>query len=315
VTAIDPSAATSAEYTRLTSRVAALSVAVAALLIALKGWAWLSSSSVAMLASLADSTLDLAASLFTYFAVRYAAAPPDREHRFGHGKAEAFAGLVQAGLVAVSALLIAFEAFGRFLVPEPITHGREGVLVMLASIALTAGLVAAQTQALKRTGSVATRGDRLHYAGDLGANVVVIIGIAVGAYFALPWADAVAALLIAAWLAWGAFKISRESADHLLDRELPDAEREKIRALAEADARIHAVHELRTRASGPYMHIQFHAELEPTLSLEEAHRIVVAAEDRIRAAYPTADIIIHPDPRGKAEPHGHEDFERRAAGG
>ncbi len=316
VTVLEPhAAATSAEYSRLTSRAAALSITVAVILIALKAWAWFASSSVAMLASLADSTLDLAASLFTYFAVRYAAAPPDREHRFGHGKAEAFAGLVQAGLVAVSALLIAFEAFGRFLVPEPITAGREAVLVMLASIALTAGLVAAQTHALKRTGSIATRGDRLHYAGDLGANVVVIIGIALGAYFALPWADAVAALMIAAWLGWGAFKISRDSADHLLDRELADPERAKIRELAEADPRIHAVHDLRTRTSGPYVHIQFHADLDPALTLDQAHIIVVAAEERIRAAYPAADIIIHPDPRGKAEPHGHEDFERRATGG
>ncbi|MEJ0060316.1 MAG: cation diffusion facilitator family transporter [Terricaulis sp.] len=204
--------------------------------------------------------------------------------------------MCKQGSVAVSALLIAFEAFGRFLVPEPITAGREAVLVMLASIALTAGLVAAQTHALKRTGSIATRGDRLHYAGDLGANVVVIIGIALGAYFALPWADAVAALMIAAWLGWGAFKISRDSADHLLDRELADPERAKIRELAEADPRIHAVHDLRTRTSGPYVHIQFHADLDPALTLDQAHIIVVAAEERIRAAYPAADIIIHPDP-------------------
>ena len=307
-------AISSAEHVRLTSRTAALSVAVAGLLIALKIWAWFLSDSVAMLASLADSTLDLVASLFTFFAVRYAAAPPDREHRFGHGKAEAFAGLVQAGLVAMSALLIAIEAASRLLSPRPIGNGAIGIAVIAFSILITAGLVYVQTRAVQKTGSVATRADRLHYVGDIASNVVVLIGLAAGAYLNMPWADAVAGAIVAAGLAWGAVKVSREAADCLLDRELPDADRARIRALAESDSRLGRVHDLRTRTSGPYVHIQFHVDLEPMLTLEDAHKILVAAEERIRAAYPAADIIIHPDPRGRAEPHGHEDFERASSG-
>lgn len=300
----------SVEHAHVTSRTAAMSVGVALFLILIKTWAWFASSSVAMLASLADSTLDLAASLFTYFAVRYAAAPPDREHRFGHGKAEAFAGLVQAGLVAVSAVLIGLEAASRFLRPQAITHGDESLIVMAIAILATMGLVYAQTRAIQRTGSVATRADRLHYSGDVAANLVVILGVGAGAYLGLTWADAAAGALVAAWLAWGALNVSREAADHLLDRELPEADRARIRERAEADPGMGHVHDLRTRTSGPYVHIQFHAELDPALTLEDAHKIVVAAEERIRALYPTADIIIHPDPRGRAEPHGHEHFER-----
>lgn len=300
----------SSEHARLTSRAAALSVAVAVTLIALKAWAWLASGSVALLASLADSSLDLLASLILLLAVRYAATPPDREHRFGHGKAEAFAGLIQSGIVAVSAVLIGVEAVRRLSDPVPVAHVAEGIAVMLISIALTSGLILYQTHVARRTGSVATRADRLHYAGDLAANAAVIIGIAAGAFLGLLWADPVAALFVAAWLFWGAAQIWRESADHLLDREVPDETRARIRALAEADARILRVHDLRTRSSGPYMHIQFHAELDPDLTLEAAHKIVVAAENRIRAEFPTADIIIHPDPKGRAEPHGHEHFER-----
>jgi ferrous-iron efflux pump FieF len=302
--------ATSTEHARLTSRAAMLSLAVALTLIVLKTWAWAVSGSVAMLASLADSTLDLAASLITYFAVRYAAAPPDREHRYGHGKAEAFAGLLQGGLVGISGVIIAIEAVPRIFAPAVISHGLESIAVMLISIALTAGLVAYQTRAVRRTGSVATRADRLHYAGDLAANAVVLAGIGAGAYLGMAWADPVAALLVAAWLLYGSLKVAREAADHLLDREVADDVRARIRALAEDDARILRVHELRTRTSGPYLHIQFHAELDPDLSLEAAHQIVVAAENRIRAEFPTADIIIHPDPKGRAEPHGHEHFER-----
>jgi cation diffusion facilitator family transporter len=304
------STASSSEHGRLTSRAAMLSVGVALTLIVLKAWAWLASGSVALLASLADSALDLAASMITFFAVRYAAAPPDREHRFGHGKAEAFAGLLQGGLVAISGVIIASEAVSHLVRPTQITHAWEGIATMLVSIALTAGLISYQTRAVRRTGSVATRADRLHYAGDLAANAVVLVGIGAGAYLGMGWADPVAALLVAAWLAYGSLKVAREAADHLLDREVADETRARIRALAEADTRIMRVHDLRTRTSGPYLHIQFHAELDPDLSLDTAHKIVVAAENRIRAEFPTADIIIHPDPKGRAEPHGHEHFER-----
>jgi cation diffusion facilitator family transporter len=306
-------AATSSEHARLTARAAMLSLGVAVTLIALKGWAWAASGSVAMLASLADSALDLAASAITYVAVRYAASPPDREHRFGHGKAEAFAGLLQGGLVGVSGVVIVLEAAPRLLAPAPVEHGFESIAVMLVSIGLTATLVWRQTAAVRRTGSVATRADRLHYAGDLAANAVVLAGVGAGAYFGVAWADPVAALMVAAWLVYGSLKVAREAADHLLDREVADDVRARIRALAQNDPRILRVHDLRTRTSGPYLHIQFHAELDPDLSLEAAHRIVVGAEERIRAEFPTADIIIHPDPKGRAAPHGHEHFER--AGG
>jgi cation diffusion facilitator family transporter len=148
----------------------------------------------------------------------------------------------------------------------------------------------------------------------LAANVVVILGLAAGALWGLTWADAAAGLLVALWLGHGAWEVSRDSANHLMDHELPEADRTRITALAVEDPRIRHVHELRTRASGPYIHIQFHADLDPSQSLLEAHAIVVAAENRIRAVYPAADIIIHPDPGDHAEPHGHEAFaERRAA--
>ncbi len=304
-------AITSAQHRRLTTRAAALSTAVAVLLIVLKAWAWLASSSVAMLASLADSTLDFVASLITYYAVRYAAAPPDNEHRFGHGKAEAFAGLMQSGLVALSGVLIAMEAIPRFFTHAEVSQGLASLAVMVVSVVLTAALISAQTQTIRRTASVATRADRLHYVGDLVSNLAVMAGIGLAAWFDWTWADAGAALVVAAWLGWGALKVAREAADHLLDRELADAARARIRALAESDPELGRVHDLRTRTSGPYVHIQFHVELAPTLTLEAAHKIIVAAEERIRVEFPTADIIIHPDPRGRAEPHGHEDFERR----
>lgn len=288
----------------LTRRITLISVACAALLIALKGAAWHASGSVAVLASLADSGLDLLASLATFFAVRYAASPPDREHRYGHGKAEAFASLIQAGLVFASAALVGQEAIRRLLDPRPIDSEGWAIGVMVASIAITLLLIRAQSRALRAASSVAVAGDRAHYAADVAANLGALVGIAAAAWLGLPWMDALAGLFVAAWLVWGAVSVFRQASGQLLDQELPDAARAEIRRLAGDDPRILDVHQLRTRASGPFVHVQMHVALDPHISLEDAHAILVAAEHRVLAAYPAADIIIHADPKGRAEPHG-----------
>jgi len=288
----------------LTRRVTLLSVAMALTLVVIKAIVWLAGDSVALLASMADSGLDLVSSSATFMAVRYAATPPDAEHRFGHGKAEAFASLIQAGLVFASAALIAQEAIHHLLHPMPVSQEKWGILVMAISIVLTFGLISAQTYLLRRTDSVAVSADRTHYAADLASNVVALIGIAAVAVFGLLSLDALAGLAVAAILLWGAVSVFREAASQLMDRELPQADRDKIKALMTQDPRITDVHQLRTRASGPVTHMQMHADLDPELTLEAAHQIVVAAEKRVLEAYPSADILIHPEPRGRAEPHG-----------
>jgi cation diffusion facilitator family transporter len=292
------------ETAALTRRVTIYSVATAAVLVAIKLVVWLLSGSVALLASLADSGLDLLASLGTFFAVRYAVEPPDREHRFGHGKAEAFASLVQAGLVFASAALIAREAIGDIVRPHPIADEGWAIAAMIASTVLTALLITAQGQVLKKTASVAVSGDRAHYAADLASNLIALAGIGATALLGENRLDAAAALIIAAILLWGAVGVFREASAQLMDRELPDADRAQIVGLVTQDARLTDVHQLRTRASGPYVHMQMHVDLDPELSLESAHEVIVAAEKRILSVFPQADIIIHADPRGRAEPHG-----------
>ena len=292
------------ETTTLTRAITRLSVATALILSAIKLAAWLASGSVAMLASLADSGLDVLAALAAYFAVRYAAEPPDREHRFGHGKAEAFASLVQAGLVFASAALIGREAIARIIHPSPVANQGWDMAVMTLSILATSGLIVAQTRVLKRASSVAVSGDRMHYLVDLASNLIAFVGIGVSALLASPLADAIGGLAVAALLLGGAVNVFRASSLELMDHELTDDARRRIVELATQDPRVRDVHQLRTRASGPYIHVQMHAELDPSLSLVEAHAVMVAAERRVLEAFPTADIIIHPDPRGHAEPHG-----------
>jgi ferrous-iron efflux pump FieF len=304
-----PGSAPLAESAAATRRATLYSVATATVLIAAKLLAWRVSGSVALLSSLADSGLDLIASLITFFAVRYAVVAPDAEHAFGHGKAEAFASLVQAALVFASAALVGQEAIQRLLHPQPVEHGLVATVVMAGSVVLTALLVIAQTRILRRTGSIAVSGDRAHYFADLGGNLVGLIGVGVAAYVVVPgldlsWADAAAGLVITAWLVWGAIGVFREASDQLMDKGLEPEAIEQIRRLAGDDPRILGVHELRTRVSGPYLMVQLHMDLDPRLTLEEAHVIIVAAEARIHEAFPAADILIHPDPRGRAGPHG-----------
>jgi cation diffusion facilitator family transporter len=301
------------ETAALTRRVTLLSVATACVLVAIKLAAWLASGSAALLASLADSGLDLVASLATFFAVRYAVAPPDAEHRFGHGKAEAFASLMQAGLVFASAALVAREAVGDLLHPHPIREGGWAMAAMAASTVLTALLITAQTRVLRRTSSIAVSGDRAHYLSDLASNVLALFGIAASAWLGLNGLDALAALAVAALLLWGAVGVFREASGQLMDRELPDEARARIVALVTQDPQLSDVHQLRTRASGPYIHIQMHVDLDPDLTLETAHAAIVRAEHRLLEAFPSADIIIHADPRGRAEPHGGAFAEAAAA--
>ncbi|MDO8296486.1 MAG: cation diffusion facilitator family transporter [Caulobacter sp.] len=295
---------TTAQAAVLTRRVTSLSVVTAIVLVAAKTAAWLASGSVALLASLADSGLDLLASLITLYAVRYAVEPPDAEHRFGHGKAEAFASLMQAGLVFASAALIGREAIAGILDPRPLGAGGWAIAVMGLSVVLTVGLISVQSWVLRRTRSIAVTGDRAHYAADLASNLAAMAGIAGATLLGLHWLDAAAGLLVAVWLLWGAIGVFREAGNQLMDHELPEADRARIIALMTQDPRIQDVHQLRTRASGPYIHIQMHADLDPDSSLAAAHEAVVAAEKRVLAAFPAADIIIHPDPHGRAEPHG-----------
>ncbi|HEX2559846.1 cation diffusion facilitator family transporter [Phenylobacterium sp.] len=292
-----------AETAALTRRVTMLSVGTAAVLVSLKLAVWLASGSVAVMASMADSALDLAASLATFFAVRYAVAPPDREHRFGHGKAEAFASLIQAGLVFASAALIGREAVERLIDPRPIAQEGWATAVMVVSAVLTLGLVRAQTAVLKKTASVAVAGDRVHYVSDLASNAIALLGIAGAGLLGVSGLDAAAGLIIAALLVWGAVGVFREASDQLMDRELPDEARIRILEVVRQDPRLTHVHQLRTRASGPFIHIQMHVDLDPELSFEAAHKVTDDAERRLVEAFPSADVIIHADPRGRAETH------------
>ena len=280
---------------RLASYVA---VSVALVLIAAKLGAWLLTGSVALLSSLIDSVLDAFASIVALVAIRQALTPADKEHRFGHGKAEPIAALGQAAFIVGSALFLSVEAVRRLWAPQPVTQQEIGIAVMVFSILVTLALVAFQAHVIRRTGSLIVSADSLHYKGDLLINLSIIASLVLTGWFDFPLADPVFALGIAAYLLWNAKGIGGEALDMLMDRELPDEERQTILALARAHPGVLGVHDLRTRAAGPIRFIQMHLELDGDTRLAEAHEIADAVEAQIEAAFPGADVIVHQDPHG-----------------
>ncbi len=287
-----------AQSGRLMRRAALASVSVSLLLVAIKTFAYFTSHSVAMLASLADSALDLFTSALNLFAIREALAPPDREHRFGHGKAEPLAGLAQGAFIAASALFLVIQAVQRLINPQPVEHGLAALIVMLISIAMTVGLILYEREVIKRTGSLAVSADQTHYIGDLATNIGVVIAILLSTGLGWLKADPIIALLVAAVMVASAWLVFRQSLDQLMDRELPDAEREKIKAIVRAHPEVLSLHDLKTRMAGLYTFIQVHIELDPQMPLAKAHAVSDAVERELCAAFDQAEVIIHQDPAG-----------------
>ncbi len=277
------------------------STATALVLILGKLVAWWLSDSLSLLGSLMDSGLDLIASLINLFAVRHALEPPDPEHRFGHGKAEAIAGLAQAAFIAGSAAFLALEAVWRLWRPQPLDEAQAGMAVMLLSIVLTALLVAFQRHVVRATGSTAVAADSLHYKTDLLMNLGVLAALFLAGH-GIRLADPVFALLIAGYIFRSAWQIARDALDHLMDRELGEEERARIKAIVRAHPEVRGMHDLRTRRAGNTIFVQLHLELDDHLPLVEAHRISDEVELAIRKAFPHAEVIIHEDPASIVEP-------------
>ncbi len=281
---------------------AATAVVVAVFLIAIKAVAFAVSGSVAVLGSLVDSTLDAFASVVNLFAVRHSLEPADKEHRFGHGKVEALAGLGQSAFISGSAAILLFESASRFWRPVAVESGLFAIGVIVVATACTLGLVLFQRYVVQKTGSLAINADSLHYKGDLLMNISVIVALILTTQFNVGLIDAIFGVGIAFYILWSAIRIFRNAYDQLMDRELADEDRDKIKSLALAHGSVRNLHDLRTRASGLQVFIQMHLELDPNISLLEAHTISDEVERSIQQAFPDAEILIHQDPAGHEEP-------------
>lgn len=287
---------------KLTQRAAFASVSMALFLLGLKGWAAWQTGSVSMLGSLADTTLDIVASLVTLFSVRLAAQPADEDHAYGHGKAEALAALFQTGIISTSALAIGWRGIsliGDSRAPE---SPALGIGVSIVAIVATLALVSFQRYVVRKTGSVAIQADRVHYASDLVLNASVIAALFLDSILHIHGADPVFGIGIGLWLLWHAKEVAAHAVNQLMDKEWPEEKRERFLAVARSHPELKGIHDLRTRSSGAHEFVQFHVWVDPGMTVLEAHRVMDEVEAQLKIEFPGTEILIHPDPEGHSDP-------------
>ena len=277
------------------------SVAAALIMILLKLGAYLATGSVSLLSTLFDSVLDIGASLVNMFAIRHALTPADAEHRFGHGKAEPLAGLMQVAFILGSSILLLIEVFDHLRSPRPIEAPQIGIAVMVISMVLTGALVLFQRHVVRRTGSLAVKADSAHYGSDFLVNSSVIVALVLSWQMGWWWIDPIVGLGIAGLIAITAFHIGRESLDMLMDHEMDEPDRTRIKDIVRRHPEVRDLHDLRTRVAGQHRFIQFHLELDNDITLRHAHVISDAVEASVLDAFPGAEIIVHQDPEGVVE--------------
>ncbi len=278
------------------------SIAVALLLVGMKVWAVFSTGSTAMLGSLADTTLDLVASLATLAGVWVAAQPDDENHRFGHGKAEALAAMFQVVLISISALSLAFRAVNQWIAGARPEGAEGGIVVSVIAMVATVALLGWQRYVIRKTKSLAISTDHVHYQSDILLNLAVIAALALDQYAGIAGADPFFGLAIALWLGWGAWGASQQAIEQLMDHEWPE---ERRQAFLEAVARhpeIKGLHDLRTRTSGDRDFVQFHLAVNGDMTVRQAHVIMDEVEAILKKEFPGVEILIHPDPEGHVDP-------------
>lgn len=290
-----------AEHSVHSTRAALASVALASILLVAKTWAAYATNSTAMLGSLADTALDVVASLTTLVGVRIAAQPADFDHRFGHGKAEALVALAQVALIAVSAIGICWRAIDRLIHGARTEAMGYGIAVSLLAILFTFALLWYQRRVIARTGSVAIKTDNVHYQSDLFLNLSVIAALVLEQALQIAGADAVFGIGIALWLLWGAWRASSEAVHQLMDREWPEGERQEFLAAAAEHPELNGLHDLRTRKSGTLRFVQFHVWVPADWTVQEAHDRLDAVEEELQQRFPGTEILIHVDPEGQTD--------------
>ena len=292
------------DHSTLNRSAAYASISMALLLVGLKGWAAWTTGSTAMLGSLADTLLDLVASIATLAGVWVADMPADDNHRFGHGKAEALSAMFQVLLIGASALALAVHSVQQLLSGERTGSAGDGILVSVIAIVGTLGLLAWQQYVIRRTRSVAISTDHLHYKSDLLLNLAVIVALLLDQYAGLTKADPLFGLGIALWLGWGAYHASEEAIEQLMDREWPEDKKARFVEVLGRHPELRGVHDLRTRTSGNRDFVQFHVWVDGNMTVTQAHRVMDEIEDKLLAEFPDVEILIHPDPEGHVDERG-----------
>ncbi|KAE9539305.1 cation diffusion facilitator family transporter [Ursidibacter maritimus] len=283
------------QYAQQVKRAAMLAIVVASILILIKAFAWWKTGSMAILAAMTDSLVDLFASITNILVLRFALQPADDNHTFGHGKAESLAALVQSAFITGSAAFLLLQGIQRLTEPQFVQSSELGVVISLISIALTAMLVLYQRKVVKETGSPAIQADSLHYQTDLYMNAAIFFSMLLNIN-GFIYADAIFAIGIALYILYNAGVMLWEAMQSLLDQALPQEEVDRVWTIALEHPRIISIHDVKTRRAGAVRFIQLHLELDDNLPLLIAHEITDGLEQKLLNAFPMSEVIIHQEP-------------------
>lgn len=283
-------------HNNLIKIISLLSVIAASSILSLKIFAFIVTESVAILASLIDSALDVSVSVMNFLAIKYSLAPPDDKHRFGHEKIQDLAIFAQSIFFFGSGIFTILSAIQHFVLGVEIKDQFFGSMIMLITIIITVIIIILQSYVIKITNSNIIKADKLHYTTDLLTNIAVVIGVYISIDY--PIVDIILGTLIAIYIIYGAYNLFTDATKRLLDEEFEPQERQKIINIIREIKEVKGLHDLKTRKAGNKPFIQFHLEFDQNISLKDSHTIVEKIEKLIEEKFIGAEIIIHQDPEG-----------------
>ena len=280
------------------TRFAWLSMAAAAITIALKAGAYWLTGSVGLLSDALESVVNLVAAVAALVALGYAAQPPDEDHAYGHDKAEYFSSGFEGALILVAALTIGWEAVARLLRPEPVESALAGLTISALASLVNLAVARVLFRAARAYASITLEADAHHLITDVVTSAGVIIGVAAVALTGWLWLDPLVALGVAANIIWTGVMLLRRSASGLLDTALPPPERAAILAVLERYGQAEGAqfHLLRTRQSGARRFVGVHVLVPGTWSVARGHDLLERIERDIKLALPNSSVTTHIEP-------------------
>ena len=288
-----------------TATIAAASIAVALVVLALKLAAWALTGSIALWSDALESLVNVATAVAAFVAIRYGSIPADANHPYGHHKAEYFAVVFVGVLIVLAAVNIFGAAWAGYQNPQPIGNAAEGLGVNVAASVVNGVWCIVLIREGRRRRSPALVADGMHLVTDIVTSAGVVVGLVLAVATGIPVLDPILAALVAVNILWMGWRLIRESMGGLMDEALPPEILEKIKTIISDNAggAIEA-HDVRTRNAGRMTFIEFHLVVPGTMPVSESHSICDRIERALRAEVMDATITIHVEPEDKAKHSG-----------
>ena len=282
---------------RSTRFYAGLSVATAVVTLVLKFGAAYVTGSVGLLSDALEGLVNLFAAILALVVLTYAAEGPDREHNFGHEKAEYFSSGIEGALIFVAAGAIVWTAVPRLIHPQPLEQLGLGLAIAVVAAAANGACAWAMLRGAREHRSITLEADGHHLLTDVWTTAGVVVGVILAGVSGLVWLDPVVAIAVALQILWTGFTLMRRSFQGLMDEAVSADERGQIASVLDAlRTRGCDYHELRTRRAGSRSFVDVHILVPGTMSVLEGHNLVEGLEKEVQLKLPHVEMLTHLEP-------------------